>query len=202
VVGFFGLAVLFLAISITRRAAETDSHKRLHASAYLAAAALGIISLSNPASWFTILAAFLAIVYAGAVSWLSSSELQTIHDDRKKARIGTRALLEDHDKEQANTFSELRWIISCAPYAFLPFVLVTPALSIDFGTSSLLALFGFLAFSPIVVHLMLRFLDSSYNRLYGSLAEIELRAIKIKRIIGTASSDRNSGSDSQRGGVQ
>jgi len=202
VVGFFGLAVLFGAISITRRAAETDSHKRLHASAYLAAAALGIISLSNPAPWFTTLAAFLAIVYAGAVSWLSSSELQTIHDDRKKARIGTRALLEDHDKEQANTFSELRWIISCAPYAFLPFVLLTPALSIDFGTSSLLALFAFLAFSPIVVHLMLRFLDSSYNRLYGSLAEIELRAIKIKRIIGTASSDRNSGSDSQRGGVQ
>lgn len=202
IVGFFGITVLFFAISLTRRAAENDNHKRLHASAYLAAAALGIISLSNPASWFTLLAASSAIVYAGVVSWLSSSELQTIHDDRKKARIGTRALLEDHDKEQANTFSELRWIISCAPYALLPFVLVTPALSIDLGVNSLLALFGFLVASPILVHLTLRFLDSSYNRLYGSLAEIELRAIKIKRIIGTASSDRKSSSESQRGGVQ
>ena len=202
IVGFLGFVILLFAISMTRRAVENDSHKRLHASAYLAAAAFGTMSLSNPTSWFTILAAASTVVYAGVVSWLSSSELQTIHDDRKKAKIGTRALLEDHDKEQAKTFSELRWIISCAPYAFMPFVLFTPALTIDLGTTSLVSLVAFIAISPVVVHLLLKFLDSSYNRLYGQLADIELRAIKIKRIIGTASSERSSNSGPRTGGGQ
>jgi len=202
IVAFLGFVILLFAISMTRRAVENDSHKRLHASAYLAAAAFGTMSLSNPTSWFTILAAASTVVYAGVVSWLSSSELQTIHDDRKKAKIGTRALLEDHDKEQAKTFSELRWIISCAPYAFMPFVLFTPALTIDLGTTSLVSLVAFIAISPVVVHLLLKFLDSSYNRLYGQLADIELRAIKIKRIIGTASSERSSNSGPRTGGGQ
>ena len=40
--------------------------------------------------------------------------------------------------------------------------------------------------SPILVHLILRFLDSSYDRLYSELADIELRAIRIKKILGRA----------------
>ena len=35
-------------------------------------------------------------------------------------------------------------------------------------------------------HLILRFLDSSYDRLYSELADIELRAIRIKKILGRA----------------
>ena len=31
-----------------------------------------------------------------------------------------------------------------------------------------------------------RFLDSSYDRLYSELADIELRAIRIKKILGRA----------------
>ncbi|MEC8874583.1 MAG: hypothetical protein VX502_04250, partial [Candidatus Thermoplasmatota archaeon] len=186
-----GLLLLIGALSLLQRGHEEQSN-RLHLSAYVAAAALGIMSLSNPASWFPALAALTSIFFAGVVAWISSSELQTIHDDRKKSRIGTRAVLEDHDKEQANTRKELRAIISCAPYAFLPFVLITPSLSIDLGAGSLGALLLYLIVSPILVHLILWFLDKSYDRLYGELADIELRAIKIKKILGTVGKSSDS----------
>jgi hypothetical protein len=136
-----------------------------------------------------------AIAFAGVVAWFSSSELQTIHDDRKKARIGTRAVLEDHDKEQVNTRKELRAIISLAPYAFLPFVLVTPSLTVDTNPSSLISILLFMAASPVLVHFTLMLLDKSYDRLYSELAEIELRAIKIKKILGSLGSGPRSGGD-------
>ncbi|MDP6986088.1 MAG: hypothetical protein QGH38_02580 [Candidatus Thalassarchaeaceae archaeon] len=189
-----GLFVLFGALVLLSRGLEENPNS-LHASAYLASMAFGIISLGNVASWLTAFSAMSAVVFAGVVAWLSSSELQTIHDDRKKARIGTRAVLEDHDKEQENTRKELRAIISCAPLAFLPFVLVTPSLTIEIGTFSLLTMLIFIVSSPILVHFTLRILDRSYDKLYSELAEIELRAIKIKKILGSLGSGPGSGGD-------
>jgi hypothetical protein len=192
VVAVLGLLLLLAAFSFLRRGLD-ESPNRLHMSAYLASAAFGTLSLGNFASWSIAVGAGASIVFAGVVAWISSAELQTIHDDRKKARIGSRSVLEDHDKEQANTRKELRAIISCAPYAFLPFVLITPALAINMDILSLGMLLLFLLGSPLLVHLILRFLDKSYDRLYGELAEIELRAIKIKKILGSVGSDSEPG---------
>jgi len=189
-----GLLVLFAALVLLSRGLDEDQD-RLHASAYVASMAFGIISLGNVGTWLTALCAMSAIAFAGVVAWFSSAELQTIHDDRKKARIGTRAVLEDHDKEQENTRKELRAIISLAPYAFLPFVLVTPSLTVDTNPSSLISILLFMAASPVLVHFTLRLLDKSYDRLYSELAEIELRAIKIKKILGSLGSGPRSGGD-------
>ena len=104
------------------------------------------------------------------------------------------SLLEDHDKEQKNTRNELRAIISCAPYAFLPFVLVTPAFEIDMGSTPIVAILSFMVISPILVHTILRFLDSSYDTLYSQLADIELRSIRIKKILGRAGNKPGGGS--------
>jgi hypothetical protein len=177
--------LLLLAVSLMRQGLE-EQESRLHASSYVAAMAFGALSLTGASTILSLLCALASISFAGLVAWLSSSELQAIHDDRKKARIGTMALLEDHDKEQQNTRNELRAIISCSPYAFLPFVLISPSLAIDLGASSLMSIIGFMVASPILVHLILRFLDSSYDRLYSELADIELRAIRIKKILGRA----------------
>ena len=179
------LAILFLALSLLRQGLD-EAEGRLHASAYVAAMGFGALSLTGLSTWLTLICAMASVAYAGLVAWLSSSELQAIHDDRKKSRIGSLSLLEDHDKEQKNTRNELRAIISCAPYAFLPFVLVTPALEIDMGSNSILAILSFMVISPILVHTILRFLDSSYDTLYSQLADIELRSIRIKKILGRA----------------
>ena len=179
------LAILFLALSLLRQGLD-EAEGRLHASAYVAAMGFGALSLTGLSTWLTLICAMASVAYAGLVAWLSSSELQAIHDDRKKSRIGSLSLLEDHDKEQKNTRKELRAIISCAPYAFLPFVLVTPALEIDMGSTSIVAILSFMVISPILVHTILRFLDSSYDTLYSQLADIELRAIRIKKILGRA----------------
>ncbi len=181
---FLVSAVLFLlALSLVRQGLE-EEEGRLHASSYVASMAFGALSLTGFSTTLTVLCAAASIAFAGLVAWLSSSELQAIHDDRKKARIGTMAILEDHDKEQQNTRKELRAIISCSPYAFLPFVLVSPSLAIDLGASSLVSIIAFMIASPLLVNLILRFLDSSYDRLYSELADIELRAIRIKKILG------------------
>ena len=177
--------LLLLALSLVRQGLE-EEEGRLHASSYVASMAFGALSLTGFSTILTVLCATASIAFAGLVAWLSSSELQAIHDDRKKARIGTMALLEDHDKEQQNTRKELRAIISCSPYAFLPFVLVSPSLAIDLGASSLVSIIAFMIASPLLVNLILRFLDSSYDRLYSELADIELRAIRIKKILGRA----------------
>ncbi len=177
--------LLLLAVSLIRQGLE-EQESRLHASSYVAAMAFGALSLTGASTILSLLCALASILFAGLVAWLSSSELQAIHDDRKKARIGTMALLEDHDKEQQNTRNELRAIISCSPYAFLPFVLISPSLAIDLGASSLISIIGFMIASPILVHIILKFLDSSYDRLYSELADIELRAIRIKKILGRA----------------
>ena len=179
------VVIFLLSLSLLRQGMEDDQDK-LHASAYIAAMSFGTLSLSSISTILTVICAAASIVFAGLVAWLSSGELQAIHDDRKKSKIGTRALIEDHDKEQANTRKELRAIISCAPLAFLPFVLISPSLAIDLGASSLISLIGFILLSPLVVHLMLRFLDRSYDALYSQLAEIELRAIRLKKILGGA----------------
>jgi len=179
------LAILFVAVSLLRQGMD-EAESRLHASAYVASMGFGMLSLTGLSTWLTLICAIASVVFAALVAWLSSSELQAIHDDRKKSRIGTMSLLEDHDKEQKNTRKELRAIISCAPYAFLPFVLITPALAIDMGSTSILTILSFMAISPILVHMILRFLDSSYDTLYSQLADIELRAIRIKKILGRA----------------
>jgi uncharacterized membrane protein len=179
------LAILFVAISLLRQGMD-EAEGRLHASAYVASMGFGMLSLTGLSTWLTLICAIASVAFAALVAWLSSSELQAIHDDRKKSRIGTMSILEDHDKEQKNTRKELRAIISCAPYAFLPFVLITPALAIDTGTYSIVTIISFLAISPILVHMILRFLDSSYDTLYSQLADIELRAIRIKKILGRA----------------
>lgn len=191
-----GILLILSAFSFLRRGLE-EQPNRLHMSAYIAAAAFGTMSLGNLTSWSIAAGAGASIVFSGVVAWVSSAELQAIHDDRKKARIGSRSVLEDHDKEQVNTRNELRAIISCAPYAFLPFALISPALAIDTGASSILTLLLYLLISPLLVHLILRFLDKSYDRLYGELAEIELRAIKIKRILGSVGARSGAGA-SQR----
>lgn len=179
------LAILFVALSLLRQGMD-EAESRLHASAYVAAMGFGMLSLSGLSTWLTLICAIASVVFAAFVAWLSSSELQSIHDDRKKSRIGTTSLLEDHDEAQANTRKELRAIISCAPYAFLPFVLLTPALEIDMGASSIISILSLMVISPILVHMILRFLDRSYDTLYSQLADIELRAIRIKKILGRA----------------
>ena len=187
------LAILFLALSLLRQGLD-EAEGRLHASAYVAAMGFGALSLTGLSTWLTLICAMASVAYAGLVAWLSSSELQAIHDDRKKSRIGSLSLLEDHDKEQKNTRNELRAIISCAPYAFLPFVLVTPAFEIDMGSTPIVAILSFMVISPILVHTILRFLDSSYDTLYSQLADIELRSIRIKKILGRAGNKPGGGS--------
>ena len=176
--------LLLVTLAFLRRGFE-DQPNYLHLSAYFGSATLGTVCLASTSNVIPPLAAILAITYTSFIAYISSSELQTIHDDRKKARIGTRAVLDNHDNEQINTRNELRAIISCSSYVLLPFVLIDPTLTISMEGLNIALILLYLASSPILVHFILGTLDRSYDRLYGELAEIELRAIKIKKILGT-----------------
>ena len=77
------LVLLFGALSLLRQGMD-DDQDRLHASAYVASIAFGTLSLSAISTILTIISAIGSILFAGLVAWLSSSELQAIHDDREE----------------------------------------------------------------------------------------------------------------------
>ena len=71
--------LLLLALSLVRQGLEEDEG-RLHASSYVASMAFGALSLTGFSTILTVLCATASIAFAGLVAWLSSSELQAIHD--------------------------------------------------------------------------------------------------------------------------
>lgn len=119
------------------------------------------------------------------IAWTSSSELQAIYNDKRKSLTGARATLSNHDAEARKTFRELRAIISCAPLTFLLFTIIQPTLALDTSTSGLTGLFLYILASPCIVHLVLKFLDRAYEKIYGDLGQLELKAMKIKKILAS-----------------
>jgi hypothetical protein len=122
------------------------------------------------------------------IAWTSSSELQAIYNDKRKSLTGARATISNHDAEARKTFRELRAIASCAPFAFLLFTIIEPNLALDTSTPGLTGLFLYILASPIIIHLVLKFLDRSYEKIYGDLGQLEIKAMKIKKILASQKS--------------
>ena len=185
IIAFVSLLLLLFSLYLYRNGIEDFTPSYVHLSAYFAAAGLGALSLTNWFTWLPIICASLTVIFSIRIAWASSSELQAIHNDKKKSLTGARATMAHHDAEAKKTLKELRAIISCSPLTFLIFMLLNPTLSIDTSGIGLMGLLIYVIISPIIVHLVLRFLDKSYGKIYGELGQLELRAMKIKKILAT-----------------
>jgi hypothetical protein len=82
----------------------------------------------------------------------------------------------------------LRAIASCSPLAFLLFTIIEPNMAIDTSTPGLSGLLFYVLASPIIVHIVLKFLDRAYGKIYGDLGQLELKAMKIKKILASQKS--------------
>jgi hypothetical protein len=67
-------------------------------------------------------------------------------------------------------------------------MILNPNLTIDSSNTGLLGLIIFVLVSPIFIHIVLRYLDKSYNKIYSQLGQLELRAMKIKKILASQNS--------------
>tara|TARA_B110001452_G_scaffold58889_1_gene45703 strand:- start:88 stop:594 length:507 start_codon:yes stop_codon:yes gene_type:complete len=151
-------------------------------------AGLGALALTNLFYLLPLICAVLAILGSIKIAWTSSSEVQAIYNDRKKSLTGARATISNHDIQIKKTIKELRAIISCSPLILLLIMILNPNLTIDSSNTGLLGLIIFVVVSPLLIHIVLRYLDKSYNKIYSQLGQLELRAMKIKKILASQNS--------------
>ena len=182
---FVSIVLLFASIYLYRNGLRDFTHSYVLISSYFATASLGALALTNWFTWLPIVCASLAIFISIKIAWTSSSELQAIYNDKRKSLTGARATISNHDAEARKTFRELRAIISCAPLTFLLFTIIEPNLALDTSTAGLTGLLLYILMSPIIIHLVLRFLDRSYEKIYGDLSQLEIKAMKIKKILAS-----------------
>ena len=185
---FVSIILLLASIYLYRNGLRDFTPSYVLLSSYFATAALGALALTNWFTWLPIVCASLAILTSIRIAWTSSSELQAIYNDKRKSLTGARASISNHDAETRKTFRELRAIASCAPFAFLLFTIIQPNLALDTSTSGLTGLFVYILASPIIIHLVLKYLDRSYEKIYGDLGQLELKAMKIKKILASQKS--------------
>jgi len=190
VIAFVSILLLLASIYLYRNGKRNFIPSRVLLSSYFAAASLGAITLTNWFTWLPIIGASLAILISIRIAWTASSELQAIYNDKRKSLTGARATISNHDAEVKKTFRELRAIASCAPLAFLLFTIIEPNMVIDTSTPGLLGLFLYVLASPIIVHIVLKLLDRAYEKIYGDLGQLELKAMKIKKILASQQSNR------------
>ena len=182
---FVSIILLFASIYLYRNGLRDFTHSYVLLSSYFATASLGALALTNWFTWLPIVCASLAIFISIKIAWTSSSELQAIYNDKRKSLTGARATISNHDAEARKTFRELRAIVSCAPLTFLLFTIIEPNLALDTSTEGLTGLLLYILMSPIIIHLVLRFLDKSYEKIYGDLSQLEIKAMKIKKILAS-----------------
>jgi hypothetical protein len=185
---FVSIILLLASIYLYRNGLRDFTPSYVLLSSYFTTAALGALALTNWFSWLPIVCASLAILTSIRIAWTSSSELQAIYNDKRKSLTGARATISNHDAEARKTFRELRAIASCAPFAFLLFTIIEPNLALDTSTPGLTGLFLYILASPIIIHLVLKFLDRSYEKIYGDLGQLEIKAMKIKKILASQKS--------------
>ena len=183
IMAFVSIILLLASLYLYRNGLRNFTPSYVLLSSYFATASLGALALTNWFTWLPIVCASLAILISIRIAWTSSSELQAIYNDKRKSLTGARATISNHDAEARKTFRELRAISSCAPFTFLLFTIIEPNLVLDTSTTGLMGLFLYILASPIIIHLVLKFLDRSYEKIYGDLGQLELKAMKIKKIL-------------------
>lgn len=202
IIAFISILLLLASIYLYRNGLKDFTPSYVLLSSYFATASLGALTLTNWFTWLPIVCAFLAIMISIRIAWTSSSEMQAIYNDKRKSLTGARATISNHDAESKKTFRELRAIISCAPMTFLLFTIIEPNMTIDTTSSGLSGLLFYILVSPAIIHLVLRYLDRSYEKIYGDLGQLELKAMKIKKILASQTSTKRFQPKNRLGGIE
>jgi len=185
---FISIILLLGSLYFYRNGVKDFTPSYVHLSSYMFSAGLGALALTNLFYLLPLICAVLAILGSIKIAWTSSSEVQAIYNDRKKSLTGARATISNHDIQIKKTIKELRAIISCSPLILLLIMILNPNLTIDSSNTGLLGLIIFVVVSPLLIHIVLRYLDKSYNKIYSQLGQLELRAMKIKKILASQNS--------------
>jgi len=198
------ITILLLAGTVMLRRRGKEDERMMHLSAYTAAAMFAAITYlatdpmvapylqSDPAltGVLAYAGAGLTILFTLWIAWRSSSELQAIHDDRRKAVTGGRPEISGHEQELANTRRQLRAILSMPPLLFLFLMIATPDMSISFSPINLGTIAAYALLAPMIIAFMLSRMDKAYGRVNTALGELEMRTLRIKEIVNASDSPR------------
>lgn len=160
-----------------------DRDKLRQLSAYSGSALLGMIF--HLSEW-TLLGPILLVL---VVLWLiynaysASDELQIIHADYQRARLGQTTLFTEHFKRLKKSRQQLTIIFTLPLLGFLMTILgFPPLLSADL--LNILSLILIIGITAIIISAVLKYIDKLYGQVYSRLTLVQARLRSIERSLG------------------
>ncbi len=160
---------------------EREKLKQL--GAYTGAAFLGMIfhlsewTLLGPLLLVTVILWLIYNAYA------ASDELQIIHADYQRARLGQTTLFTEHFKRLKKSRQQLTIIFTLPLLGFLMTILGFPPL-LSGDILNILSLILIIAITAICISAVLKYVDKVYGQVYSRLTVVQARLRSIERSLG------------------
>ena len=160
---------------------EREKLKQL--GAYTGAALLGMIF--HLSEWVLLgpLLLVTVILWLMYNAYSASDELQIIHADYQRARLGQTTLFTEHFKRLKKSRQQLTIIFTLPLLGFLMSILgFPPLLSADI--LNILSLILIIGFTSILISAVLKYIDKMYGQVYSRLTVVQARLRSIERSLG------------------
>ena len=160
-----------------------DREKLKQLSAYTGAALLGMIFHLSEWALLGPILLVLVVIWLLYNAYSASDELQIIHADYQRARLGQTTLFTEHFKRLKKSRQQLTIIFTLPLLGFLMTILgFPPLLSADI--LNILSLILIIGITAIIISAVLKYIDKLYGQVYSRLTLVQARLRSIERSLG------------------
>tara|TARA_B100001113_G_C20829887_1_gene500564 strand:- start:178 stop:690 length:513 start_codon:yes stop_codon:yes gene_type:complete len=125
----------------------------------------------------------LVVIWLLYNAYSASDELQIIHADYQRARLGQTTLFTEHFKRLKKSRQQLTIIFTLPLLGFLMTILgFPPLLSADI--LNILSLILIIGITAIIISAVLKYIDKLYGQVYSRLTLVQARLRSIERSLG------------------
>tara|TARA_B100001115_G_C15846120_1_gene426403 strand:- start:151 stop:4893 length:4743 start_codon:yes stop_codon:yes gene_type:complete len=176
VMGLFILTALLLQLG-------RDREKLRQLSAYSGAALLGMVFHLSEWIFLGPILLVLVVIWLIYNAYSASDELQIIHADYQRARLGQTTLFTEHFRRLKKSRQQLTFIFTLPLLGFLMTILgFPPLLSADI--LNILSLILIVGITAIMISAVLKYIDKLYGQVYSRLTLVQARLRSIERSLG------------------
>ena len=178
-----GIAMGLFLVSVFLFQLGRDREKLKQLGAYTGAAFLGMIF--HLSEWPLLGPILLVLVVLWLIynAYSASDELQIIHADYQRARLGQTTLFTEHFRRLKKSRQQLTIIFTLPLLGFLMAILgFPPLLSADI--LNILSLILIVGITAISISAVLKYIDKMYGQVYSRLTVVQARLRSIERSLG------------------
>ena len=175
------MGLFILSAMLFQLGREREKLKQL--GAYTGAAFLGMIFHLSEWIWLGPILLVTVILWLMYNAYSASDELQIIHADYQRARLGQTTLFTEHFKRLKKSRQQLTIIFTLPLLGFLMTILgFPPLLSAD--VLNILSLILIIGINAIIISAVLKYIDKMYGQVYSRLTLVQARLRSIERSLG------------------